>query len=30
MYLDYESLALEPVFVAQGRELCGIASLMRG
>jgi hypothetical protein len=26
MYLDDESLALEPVLVAQGRELRGIAT----
>jgi len=30
MYLDEESLALEAVLAAQGRELCGIATLMRG
>ena len=26
MYLDDESLALEPMLVAQGRELCGLAT----
>jgi hypothetical protein len=30
MYLDDESLALEPVLVAQDRDLRGIATLMRG
>ncbi len=30
MYLDDESLALEPVLAAQCRELRGIATLIRG
>ena len=30
MYLYDESLALEPVLVAQGRDLRGIATLVRG